>query len=363
MRRLLRRALKGGLVALAGVAALLAASAAPIAWVETRCLQTPAASAPPPALIAEGRWRRPLVQSFLSYPEWYIVHAYEDFAAVLARADEPAFDYVGSIRGFWSSLCDLSALSTRQAPMPGDMKSMLYVIGVSFTAEMAVKGAYEETVGRLTAWWRGGRKTPEDAFAAGLASDYAAFLQQTPWYQYPFSRELRRLWDEVPLGQVSLARSLERRAALSAEYGVKAGYAVLIGAAAGLAPADLRIRSVVAGLPASALAADPRITVVEEIEGAVLIESDRYRAFTRLLADLTARGATVREIAGNRVALVTALMPEAAPSPGGQPVFSLAVQARPGFRRVGLAVDVETLGPVMRAVAEAGGTFEHLYDY
>ncbi len=39
---------------------------------------------------------------------------------------------------------------------------MIHTIGVSFTAEMAAKAAYEETIGRATAWLRGATKTPQD---------------------------------------------------------------------------------------------------------------------------------------------------------------------------------------------------------
>ena len=29
-------------------------------------------------------------------------------------------------------------------------------------------------------------KTPQDKAVAAMAADYAAFLRQTPWYEYPF---------------------------------------------------------------------------------------------------------------------------------------------------------------------------------
>ena len=37
-----------------------------------------------------------------------------------------------------------------------------YIIGFSFTAEMGLMGAYERTIGALTEWTTGGRKTAED---------------------------------------------------------------------------------------------------------------------------------------------------------------------------------------------------------
>ncbi|WP_439573235.1 hypothetical protein [Phreatobacter sp.] len=348
------------------VIGLLAISALPALYVEFAC-QSPRepAGAATPRIIAEAPWRRPEVNSFLSYPEWYIVHAYEDFAAVTRTADEHAFGYVPAVTGYWSSLCDITRRTTRREATPGDMKAMLYIIGVSFTAEMIVKGAWELTIGRATAWWRGPQKNAEDRFAADMSARYATFLTQTPWYQFPFAATLGRFWRETAFGEPSTLRSLERRFALTAEWGVKAGYGWALGLAAGLTPADLRIRSVVAGLPADRLAAIPGITVIGPAGGDVLIETDRYRAFTDLARAVTAEGGRFVEIAGNRRALVTLVMPDRAALavPGGERLFAVAVQARPGFSRIGLDLPVERFAEAVAAASAGGGALEHLYDY
>jgi hypothetical protein len=348
------------------VVGLLAISALPILYVETRCQspREPVADTTP-RVITELPWRRQEVNSYLSYPEWYIVHAYEDFAGVLKTSDEHAFSYSTSVISFWSSLCDLTRRTTRREATPTDVKATLYIIGVSFTAEMIVKGLWEETIGRASAWWRGGHKNAEDRFASQIADDYAAFLTQTPWYQFPFAATVSRFWNETAFGDRSTVRSVERRVALTAEWGVKAGYAVLIAHAAGLAPADLRIRSAVTGMSAADLAALPGVTVVSETNGSVLIESDRYRAFTKLVREITGKGGRFTEIAGNRRALVTILSPEQdqVTAPGAERLFAFPLQARPGWQRIGLDLPVERIGEAVTAAAAKGGSFEHLYDY
>jgi hypothetical protein len=242
---------------------------------------------------------------------------------------------------------------------------MLYIIGLSFTAEMAVKGIYERTVGQLTVWLRPG-PTDEDRFALRLADDYARFLQQTPWYEYPFGTEFARFWRETPLSGPGLVRKIERRIGLSLEYGVKAAYAAVLGYAAGLSPADLRIRSVVRGLDASDAAAEPRIVVVRDLgQGLALIETPRYRAFTEILRGLAARGREVVEIAGNRQVLTTVLLPGgmATDFPQGAAIFAFPIQSRPDWRRVGLDTRVPQLSGLIRAVEGRGAVFEHVYDY
>ena len=191
-----------------GLALLALAAAAPIGWVETACHSPRAGDAGGVATalpIDDPGYRRPRARSYLSYPEWYIVHAYEDFAAVVRQTSESGFDYLSSIGGFWSSLCGASRVVSRAGEDDLETKVMLYIIGLSFTAEMAVKGLYERTVGQLTVWLRPG-PTDEDRFALRLADDYARFLQQTPWYEYPFGAELARFWRETPLLGPGLVR-------------------------------------------------------------------------------------------------------------------------------------------------------------
>lgn len=345
---------------------LLALSALPALYVEFAC-QSPreGGADTAPRLITEAPWRRPEVNSFLSYPEWSIVHAYEDFAGVTRTADEHAFRFIPAVTGYWSGLCSITRRTTRREATPADMKVMLYVIGISFTAEMIVKGAWEETIGRATAWWRGPLRNAEDRFAADMAARYAAFLTQTPWYAFPFAATLGRFWRETAFGEPSTLRSVERRVALTAEWGVKAGYGWALGLAAGLTPADLRIRSVVTGLSPEALSAIAGITVIGPAGEGALIETDRYRAFTDLARWITAAGGRFDEIAGNRRVLVTVILPEGAAFPvqGAERLFAVDIQARPGFHRLGVDLPVERFAEAVAAAGAAGGTLEHLYDY
>ena len=342
--------------------------AAPIAYVETSC-RAPGgivAEAPSPYQIDDPGYRRAEGDSYLSYPEWYIVHAYTDLAGVTRQSSESAFDYLASITGFWRSLCRATRAAGRVGPVTADQKTTNYIIGLSFTAEMAIIGGYERTIGAVTAWLRGPRRTAEDEFALAFADDYAAFLQQTPWYRYPFAPQLLRFWRETPLGQGNLVRGVERRFALSLEYGGKAIYAVAIGALAGLSPADLRLRSVVTPLSADDLAAEPRITKIRDLpDGAELIETPRYQEYTEILRKLGARGRNVLEIAGNRRILATVLARTDATlaTPGASELFAIPIQSRPGWRRLGLDVEVDKLTALIGEVEKQGGEFEHAYDY
>lgn len=347
-----------------GLGLVVVLAAAPVLWIETSCQRPRVTVDATPALLPPEE-RRALVDTWLTYPEWSIVHAYEDFAQVGRARGEAAFDYVGSITGYWRSLCSLSGVASARGDIATDMRAMLHVIGLSFTAEMAVKGVWETTIGRMAAWWRGPRPTAEDLFAADVNDAYAAFLRQTPWYEFPFGATLLRFWRETSFGDVSLVRSTERRIALSMEYGAKAIYAQVLGLAAGLAPAKLTIRTVVAGLDEQDALADPRIRVVERrADGLSVIETPRYRAFTEVLLGLAERQRGVVEIAGNREIFVTVIAPAGNPALAETDlVLRVPIQSRPGFERLGLTVGVRTLPGLLTRTRTGPVVLEHVYDY
>ena len=349
-----------------GLGALIVAALIPVVFTETVCTAPAETQTEPFKSVLDPADRRAEVNTYLTYPEWSIVHAYEDFAAVTRQGSESDFGYFHSIGSYWTNLCRIRRLASSRGPIPFETKTMLYIIGISFALEMGIKGFYEETVGRVTAWLRGPQRTPEDEFALKVADDYALFLRQTPWYRFPFGEKLKAFWVETPLWGGSPIRKIERRGSLSLEYAVKALYAKALGALAGLDPAPLKIHSVVGGLDETDTDADNRITILKTLgDGRTVIETPRYRAFTEIMRGLAARGRNFTEIAGNDDILVTVKAPPGEPIDfaGTRELFEVPIQAKPGWRRVGLDVKVPALTELIRKLATTKVELEHVYDY
>jgi hypothetical protein len=315
--------------------------------------------------VWDGGYHRAEGDSYLTYPEWYIVYAYIDLAGVTRQSSESAFDYLSSIKGFWSSLCSATRTASAIGPVTMDQRVTDYIIGLSFSLEMGLQGLYERTIGALTVLTRGDTRTPEDAFNLRFLDDYAAFLQQTPWYAYPFKAELVRFWRETPWSGQAPIREAERRFALSLEYAAKSGYGASMGLLAGLSPADLRIRSVIQrrsedeGWPND-------VTSIRDLgDGRTLVETPRYQAYTDILRALGQRGDAAVEIAGNTRILTTVLAPNGTSldTPGAHEIFSTPIQSRLGWRRIGFDTEVSALTGLIGAVERQGATFEHAYDY
>ena len=351
------------------LAASAVAAVITIITMESRCSARLEAVTNPYSSALAPADRRDEVNTYLTYPEWSIVHAYEDLAGVMRRGSESDFGYFGSISGFWSSLCQIKRLASSRGKISFDYNSMLYTIGFSFTAEMGIKGLYEETIGAVTVWVRGATRTPEDDFALATAEEYAAFLRQVPWYDFPFGTKLKRFWVDTPLLGGNVIRKIERRVALTLEYGSKMIYARGIAALAGLIPAPLEIRSVAQDLGASDTAAEPRIKIVSTSPGAgaAVIQTPRYREFTDIMRGLAQRNRTFVEIAGNQRILVTIIArnPDFAIALSDQAtmLLSVPIQTHPGWRRLGVDVKVPLLLEFIRSLPGQGAELEHVYDY
>ena len=349
------------------LAASAAAAVCTIITMESRCNARLEPVTNPYRSVLAATDHRDEVNTYLTYPEWAVVHAYEDLAGVMRAGSESDFKYFRTISGFWSSLCQVKRLATSRGKVAFDYTAALYIIGFSITAEMGIKGLYEDTIGAVTAWIRGANRTPEDDFALATADDYAASLRQVPWYEYPFGTKLIRFWADTPLWGGNVIRKIERRVALTLEYGSKMVYARGIKALAGLSPAPLQIRSVVQGLDAGDVAAEPRIKLLSSSAGTAAIETPRYREFTDIMRGLAARNRNFVEIAGNQRIFVTLIAKDQdfvlAPSDQAMLLLSVPIQAHPGWRRLGVDVKVPLLLEFIRQLPGKGAELEHVYDY
>lgn len=330
---------------------------APIARIELGCRATPASAAAGASPIPRAE-RRPEARTWLTYPEWHIVYSAESLGRYLAMGGRPSgYDYGGDVAGFWRSYCAIHRVAGARAGAP-DAKLMIYVIGISFTAEMAVKAAWENIVGRASEWL-GGWRSPEDRYAATVQQRYGAFMHEVPWYSFDFAGALGGLWRTH--GDRSFVRRPERRIALTGEYGVKAVYAKGIGALAGMQPDRTDLLMVVRATPDQVAAIDPRLHPVASGGGRTMVRAPRYAQFTDLVAKLADRGVAVADIAGNATIFVTIRAPDRLRPANA--LVAMPLGDRAGWSRYGVTLPVAGLTRWLAATRAAGAEIEHVYDY
>ncbi len=348
-----------------GIAAgvlLVAAIVVPVAGIELGC-RAPVVgydgATPYRSLLASAE-RRPETRTWLTYPEWHIVYSAESLGRFLAAGHPPsAYPYGSDISGFWRGFCALNRVS-RGRPGASDAKVMIYTIGISFTAELAIKAAYERTVGRLSEWL-GGWRSADDRYAADVQRRYGAFMHETPWYRFAFGDALRGAWQIRDHG----ARHIERRMALTTEYGVKGAYAKLIGAAdaAAMRPDQVRLHFVARAKPAAIADIDPRLKPVRLLPGGLtVVDAPRYAQFTDLTGKMANAGLPLVEIAGNDDIFVTLLARDGLTWPAAT-LLVMPLAERPGWSRYGVTLKAAALLPFIARTQRAQAILEHVYDY
>lgn len=341
------------LVTMACVGALaLASLAAPPRVPSPTGLQVPAAD------------RRGGEQTYLTFPEWFLVFSPAEYADWLQHHAPTRFPFFRHVGQFWSAYGHVIA-ATRHQHFNAGYHVMICVIGASTTIEYSIKGAYDTLIGRLSQLGLPPNATPEDRLAASVEQDYVRFIRVEPWYKFDFATPLKRLWADTPWWGAYPLREWERRYALTTEWSVKAAYGWLLGKAtheAYAAPKPTTI-VVVRNLPNANLPAD-----VERLRHAGdedLVALPRYQAFTAASSALAQRGTKFVDIAGNRgTILVSIVAPTSMPAPRDAPVlFMEPIITRPGYRRLVLQVPVTRLSAVLNRYAPIPGAIEHVFDY
>jgi hypothetical protein len=330
---------------------------------------SPVSAQAAPEIAAPVEHRRGTEQTFLTFPEWFLVHSPAEYAIFVKDHAPSEFPFFGHISQFWTSYNSVYNISKDDYPFNFGYHVMIMVIGASTTVEYALRSVYETLVGRLSELTQTHGMTPEDRYGAAVAQDYVDFIRVLPWYEYKFTDKLAGLWTETPLTGPDMLRKWERKYALTTEYGIKAAYGWLIKKATKASYDEpLLVTAVLVDkLPPGAEASLPDLKVLwREADGSVLVLIPRYEAFKLNAANLAKQGASFIEIAGNRSIILVSLLVPAAWQPqeqDGRILFTQPVLTRPGEKRVALVVPVAGLAAMLNHVAAQGDTLEHIYDY
>ncbi|MBZ9810128.1 hypothetical protein LB542_23250 [Mesorhizobium sp. BR1-1-9] len=329
-----------------------------------------AEGAPPPALAAKLRaeipgYQRPEESTFLTYPEWAIVYAAREYAGFVAKDQPSGFPYFAYVGRFWQDYAMVIRASSAYKFNYANHQ-MPVVIGTSHTIEHALQWAYENTIGRITEAVAG-RRTATDIYQAKVAAEYAAFLDQGPWHQFPYAEKRAGLFAVQPAPGDSAVRSSERKLAFGLADTIKQVYAGLIrqALAATSDPALLDIHVWAKG-PVGEATRNEADTLLERDYGpdGTVFVTKRYQLFTDMIPRLIDKGVSFVEIGGNDEIMITVLSTDSIAVPEGMRIlFSYPLPADPSTRRTGMVVAVPKLHLVLPALIKSGAMLEHVYDY
>lgn len=324
---------------------------------------------PEDAIVTPLEYRRGAEQTYLTYPEWFLVFSPAELAAYLKSRPPSKFPFIGHIRQFWQGYRAVYEATKDHYPFNAGYHLMVMVIGISTTVEYALKYSYETLIGRLTELTRTHGLSEEDVFAANAEQDYVDFIRVQPWYEYDFAGKLGKLWCDTSLFGPDQLRKWERKYALTTEYGAKAIYGAIIKKLTKMSyGAPLTVTAVLLDRmpPDAAIQQLPKMKVLNVLnDGSVLVTVPRYDAFMTYAATLAAHGIVFREIAGNRgLILVSFLAPADSHQTRTAQVFlTQPILSHPGLKRIVLAVPIAKLSKTLLAASRPPYQLEHVYDF
>ena len=170
---------------------------------------------------------RPADQTFLTFPEWYLVFSPAEQADYFKQNTATGFPFMSHVRQIWQSYQIVNDQIKDNFPVNKGYHFMICVIGSSATAEYSIKAAYETIIGRITDTHE--VLTEEDKFNASFTQAYVDFIKDRPWYEFDFKRQFKTLWSSTPFCGPHFLRKAERRYILTSELMVKYVYGKLIG--------------------------------------------------------------------------------------------------------------------------------------
>jgi len=312
---------------------------------------------------------RPPDQTFLTYPEWFLVFGPAEQADFFQNETATKFPFMTHVRQIWESYGVVFAQIRGNFKFNSGYHVMIMVIATSSTFEFGFKAIYETLIGRLTDTRSGVALTDEDRFNAKFSKDYVDFLANAPWYEFDFKSRLIKLWTDTSLFGPHPLRKWERKYILTTELAVKTVYGWLIGLGTRTAYEHPRFvtAAVVDHVPTEIQSRLPDLKLLKDLpDGTKLIGIPRYAAFSSNACELASQNVAFKEIAGNTSAiLITVLAPRdwTGNSEDFQIIFTQPIPTKPQINRVALATPVNQLHKTLQQLLGQKIVIEHIYDF
>ena len=306
--------------------------------------------------------QRPADQTFLTFPEWYLVFSPDEQAQYFKQHTATSFPFMSHTRQIWESYHIVNNQIKDNFPPNKGYHFMVWVIGTSASVEYSIKALYETLIGRMTDTHE--VITDEDKFNEKFTQDYVDFIKDRPWYEFNFKTQLKYLYTGTSFFGNNFIRKAERRYILTSELLLKYTYGKLIG---------LGTKQVYdEALPTTAVVLDrvpgsSHLKIEERFtDSSALVFLPRYDKFYPAMMGLAKQGYSFKEVAGNNSAiLLTVIVPSAKTNQfkNAQTVFIQPISSDSTMKRIALVIPVTELNKLLLQLNNEGIRIEHVFDY
>lgn len=308
--------------------------------------------------------RRLADQTYLTFPEWFLVYSPEEQAEFFRKESSTNYSYQSQVNQFWDSYRIIKKNLEGKYPYNEEYHTMIGVIGASTELEYDMKSWYETAIGRVT---QTSTLTDEDIFTQKYTAEYADFLNTAAWYDFDYNEQLKDLWTETSFLGWNMHRKLERKYLLTSEFLLKIAYAELIKYGSQSMYGEIPTTTViVTDSLTESMKKNATIDVLSSSEDGHVIRIPRYTAFMHTATDIALEDVNIIEVAGNKSAILTTVI-----APTDQPfdpktcraLFAQKLSNNNDLHRVAICTPINQLCGFIRFCEKNGIEIEHIYDF
>lgn len=354
MLSLVSNLFKGGIAFSLGVTAL---AMMPAAYIEIGC-RGRMLHQQEPRFVPNDDWPRSEREVILGIPRHHMAFSYDDMAQAVTGGGAHEFGFAQSVRGYWGSLCAVLPVAEQVSETTKMERFSLYAQGVAFSFDMAIKGAYEESIGRLLSILTRNHLTAIEELETRTYSQIASHLHDRPWWEIDWDGLADKISAHEKQG---IIRDNERLGFLWLSWKAKGEVASWLSREK-ISPPD-RTELYVSWIDQEALTNVSDLRVEESYGQGYRLTIPRGDSLTLSVVGLLEQGGLIAEISGADDVMLTVLSDTKPIMPDGATV--LATLKRPGFDRDRFVLRARTrsLSKLISTLKAGGDEIEMLIDY
>lgn len=154
------------------------------------------------SLILNPDYNRPQIQTYLTAPEWQNVRAAQRYATFVENEPACQYPYFSEIGGFWRVYGRSWQAAQKQNSFSdvalSEYNLMNLFVGTTMTVEYGIKGliaAPFALIDRALSRKKGtSDKIPSDKERLRSLKEYGNYIENTPFYKYPYFKDIGSYW-------------------------------------------------------------------------------------------------------------------------------------------------------------------------
>lgn len=334
-------------------------------------------------LRIESEYSRPQIQTYLTAPEWQNVRAAQRYAAFVENEPAYRYPYFSEIGGFWKTYVNSWQAAQKKNSFIdvalSEYNLMNLFVGTTMTLEYGTKGLIAVPFALIDKALNTNKSStnktsfPSDRERLRSLKEYGNYIENTPFYKYPYFKDIRTYWSTYVTENKSLrsrVKGLFVGTGMTVEYTLKGLLAAPMSYFYGSeAMKEAETTHLIVLDEEDAIeTVDSNIVVVEKSPetGLKHIEIPRYMHFTKIMSKI-AKNSCVSciNIAGHDKIQIDVKCPKdiSKTYSGAKVLYKIPAPTDLKYTHVALEVDVSQLCEAIRTLEKDNIEILFIHDY